>query len=192
MYYLSAVAQNFLGPENKRCDSCNNAIPKDNWEVHQMQCSQRMEREKCTELKSGEAKRIAQKPKQTARKKSSKPSRVDQSEDLDKLLAEVTLSDSTCKFSQCSKKVNLLGILCQFCQQRFCMEHSLAEVHGCGDSAKQQSRKDLQREAKQGSRTYYSLSGTKRSQLQTKLAKKLDEKSSERQSKKDTNRKEKR
>ena len=151
-----------------------------------------MEREKCTDLKLRETNKTAHQPKHTSRKRSSQTSHgVPTHEDLDKLLAEVTLADCTCKFSQCSKKVNLLGIFCQFCKKRFCMEHSLPEVHGCGDAARQQSRKDIQREAKQGGKTS-DLSGTKRSQIQAKLAKKLEEKLSARQTKTDTKKKGKR
>jgi ATP-dependent RNA/DNA helicase IGHMBP2 len=181
-----------LGPKSEICDVCRKSILQENWELHQIQCLKRMEREKCTELKIRETNTTAHQPKHTSRKRSSQTSHGDPThEDLDKLLAEVTLADSMCKFSQCSKKVNWLGIFCQFCKKRFCMEHRLPEVHGCGDSARQQSRKDLQREAKQGGKTSV-FSGTKRSQIQAKLAKKLEEKSSARQTKTDTKSKGKR
>ena len=107
----------------------------------------------------------------------------DSVEDLDALLAEVKLADSTCKFSKCSKPVSLLGVQCQFCKSRYCMEHSLAEIHGCGDAAKVKSRKDVQREeARSGSR-FYGLSGVKRTQVQFKLTKNLEKKATARQTK---------
>ena len=117
---------------------------------------------------------------------SSKVKHEDSVTELDALLAEVTLADNTCHFPQCSKHINLIGFQCKFCKTRYCMEHSLAEVHGCGDAAKLQARKDLEREARQKGSKYYGATGIRRSQLQTKLTKKLEKKSVARQGKTDT------
>ena len=126
------------------------------------------------------------KTKLSSRKKSSSKTISDPVEDLDALLAEVKLTDSTCRYSKCSKNVSLLGAQCQFCKSRFCMEHSLAEIHGCGDAAKEKARKDIQREGRHniiGSRPY-GLSGVRRSQVQMKLTKELEDKATARESKK--------
>lgn len=61
-------------------------------------------------------------------------------DDLDSLLAKVTLEDSTCAYTVCKKKVNLLGLHCQFCRQKFCMKHGIPEVHGCAEEAKKYAR----------------------------------------------------
>ena len=124
-----------------------------------------------------------------ATQRSSKLKHKDSVTELDALLAEVTLADNTCNFPQCSKHINLIGFQCKFCKTRYCMEHSLAEVHGCGDAAKLQARKDLEREAQQKGSKYYGATGIKRSQLQIKLTKKLEEKSMARQGKTDTKKK---
>lgn len=177
---------------DKPCAICGTDVPLVTWDLHHVHCAKKEERSEVEPKKSEEAAEsteTAKRPKNVARKKSSKPQKVNQLEDLDALLAEVKLADCTCKFPHCSKQVNLLGILCQFCKNRFCMEHSLAEVHGCGTAARQQSRKDLQQEAKQGGSKLYCLTGAKRSLLQTKLAQKLEEKSTSRLSKADSKRK---
>lgn len=155
-----------------------------------MQCIKITKGEQCTAVKFGPTHGTTKKSKQSLRTKS-KTRHVDPSDDLDTLLAEVALADSTCKFPQCPKKVNLLGILCQFCKKRFCMEHNLAEVHGCGDAAKGKSRGDFQREVREG-RKGYDLSGTNRSQLHAKLAKKMEDKKYARQSKTDAKKKDRR
>ena len=153
-----------------RCERCCSDIPVMNIELHQVQCLRRVEKKDL-----GNSAKAAQKPKQASRKR---VKQVAQVEDLDTLLAEMTLADSTCKYSQCSKRVNVLGILCKFCRNRFCMEHSLAEVHGCGEAAKQEARRGVQR---QGTKTRVFT----RSQLETHLARKLEEKSNARQKKRD-------
>lgn len=61
-------------------------------------------------------------------------------DDLDHLLAEVTLKHSTCGFAKCKRKVSVLGFLCQFCRKKFCTEHSIPETHGCGEEAKRHAR----------------------------------------------------
>lgn len=111
-----------------------------------------------------------------------KPSAASKSEsDIDELIAEMTEADSTCKFSRCSKSVNLLGVQCLFCKQRYCIEHSLAEVHGCGEAARLHSHRDSH-EVRRGMKSA-SMSAAKRTQLQMKLKKRLEEKTTARQSK---------
>ena len=128
------------------------------------------------------------KPKHVPKK--SKQTRTSANDDdLDTLLAEMTLTDSTCKFPKCSKSISLLSVQCRFCKDRYCMEHSLAEVHGCGDAARLQSRKDLHREVMRGGRSA-GLSSVKRSQLHVKLSKKLEEKATARQSRAESKSKE--
>ena len=61
-------------------------------------------------------------------------------EDLDSMLAEMALADSTCGHHGCKKNVNVLGFRCQFCQRRYCMSHNIPELHGCGEEAKKHAR----------------------------------------------------
>ena len=61
-------------------------------------------------------------------------------EDLDSLLAEAVRADSVCSHARCKKGVNMLGLRCQFCARRFCMQHGIPEVHGCAEEAKRHAR----------------------------------------------------
>ena len=99
-------------------------------------------------------------------------------DDLDAMLAEMTLLDSTCGFPKCKKSVNLLGLRCQFCSHRFCMEHSIPEVHGCSDAAKKHARQQ------KGPSKKKSVDPVRHAQLQKKLDKKIVDFSSGRKTKK--------
>jgi len=97
--------------------------------------------------------------------------------DLDAMLAEMTLQDSTCGFPKCKKTINLLGLRCQFCNRRFCMEHSIPEVHGCSDAAKKHAQ---QQKLKSKNK---SVDPVRHAQLQKKLDKKIVDLSSGRKTK---------
>ena len=110
---------------------------------------------------------------------SKKPSHQQSStDDLDTLLAEFTLADNTCSFPPCEKRVNLVGLSCQFCRRRHCMAHSLPEVHGCAEAAKKHSRGQLKQEMRKGA----GVSGTRRALLHRQLDKKIGEKTNARNS----------
>ena len=98
-------------------------------------------------------------------------------DDLDAMLAEMTLQDSTCGFPKCKKTINLLGLRCQFCNRRFCMEHSIPEVHGCSDAAKKHAQ---QQKLKSKNK---SVDPVRHAQLQKKLDKKIVDLSSGRKTK---------
>jgi len=36
--------------------------------------------------------------------------------------------------------VKLFGRICPFCRNMFCLSHSMAEIHGCGEAAKKSQR----------------------------------------------------
>lgn len=166
------------------CDLCGHAIPVLNWELHHMQCVKSAEdivkgRIHHTPVMTSKERMQKERPPQNICKR---PSAASKSEpDVDELIAEMTKADSTCKFPKCSKSVSLLGVQCLFCKQHYCVEHSLAEVHGCGEAARLHSRREHReiRSTKSAGAT-----GVKRSQLEMKLKKKLDEKTTARQTKK--------
>ena len=41
-----------------------------------------------------------------------------------------------------------LGVQCDHCRLRFCMNHGLPEVHGCGDAARKAARQHLVQDGK--------------------------------------------
>ena len=171
------------------CCSCGKTVPTIDLQAH------RIEYEKQHSVATGDSKRQEKntqqtrsegatckepksKPRQTKKKPTAKGHTTDTPDDLDAMLAEMTLSDSTCGFSRCKKTVNLIGLRCQFCNCRFCMEHSIPEVHGCSDSAKKHAR---QQKSKERHSKHTSLDPAKRAQLQRKLDKKITNLSSGRQ-----------
>ena len=128
---------------------------------------------------SGGATRTVTKVK---KKEASTHGRTQDANDLDAMLAEVSLADSTCSSPKCKKPVNLLSMRCQFCKLKFCMAHSIPEVHGCAEAAKRHARSQMSKESRGASRPK-PISSSKRGQLQRKLDKKIESLSSERQHK---------
>lgn len=116
-----------------KCSTCHKLVPKDNMTTHSAACS----RPKLQPTNHPQPSKVGAK---TKKKKAKKVEGEAVPDDLDSLLAEVTLADSTCGHAGCRKRANLLGLWCQFCRRRFCMEHGIPEVHGCADEAKKHAR----------------------------------------------------
>ena len=156
------------------CHICGASVPSENLELHTVQC-ERASRKSVTSDSRGvtsKAKAQPSKPKsKTAKKSSGKSKDVD---DLDSLLAEVSLSDSMCHFPKCKKSVGLIGARCSFCGFRFCMGHSIPEVHGCSAAAKRHARQALSKEAGHGAKARH-LDADRRAQLQKKLGRKIED-----------------
>lgn len=98
-------------------------------------------------------------------------------EDLDALLAEVALIDSACAYTKCRKSVKLISVNCTFCCKRFCIEHSLPEVHGCGEDARRNARANS-RSKPSGGGIPVDKSSSDRTKLRKKLHDKLEKVSS--------------
>lgn len=119
----------------------------------------------------------SRKPKKTSKKKE-KRSGKEKEEDFDTLIAQAVKENMTCFFGGCKTYTTVLGQYCSFCRKTFCLTHHIAEVHGCGDLAKREARKQIARDGK-----LFSGSGVpskkpdpvKRAHLQRKLDKKLTE-----------------
>jgi len=80
-----------------------------------------------------------QEPKKEVKKKDKKKKEeevIDEDAFLDSLIAQ----NKKCFFLingkiACPGNVEVLGMICKFCERKFCTKHILAEVHGCGDKA---------------------------------------------------------
>ena len=66
-------------------------------------------------------------------------------DDFDDLLEMFQKSNNVCNYQGCKVLVQTLGQNCEFCRNRFCLRHSLAETHGCGDEAKTQARAHIRK-----------------------------------------------
>ncbi|XP_065367575.1 DNA-binding protein SMUBP-2 [Calliphora vicina] len=62
---------------------------------------------------------------------------------LDDVLTAVKDVDNLCDFGRCKTKTSLMGQNCDYCHKRFCFKHGLPEVHGCGEAAKKNERKQF-------------------------------------------------
>ncbi len=74
------------------------------------------------------------------------PIETAQTDDFDELLDMFKKSNDECGFKGCKTLTKTLGQNCDFCRNRFCLKHSLAEVHGCGDEAKKQARAHIRKD----------------------------------------------
>lgn len=164
-----------------RCIHCMHDIPLNNLNLHESHCVHGNKRD-VSDSASTKA------TKKTARTQKSKPcSQVRQTatvlqkladDDFDTLIATVTALDSKCSFKKCKTLTNTLGRNCMHCSRRFCLQHLLPEVHGCGDAARIHAHQTTVREG-----VLYQGSGVpskkpsheRRAQLEHKLNKKLGE-----------------
>jgi predicted nucleic acid binding AN1-type Zn finger protein len=64
-----------------------------------------------------------------------KPRKKQESEDFDSVIAEFQEKDKRCSWTNCRIAVDLVGLTCVHCKQRFCISHGLPEMHGCGVAA---------------------------------------------------------
>ncbi|XP_064609271.1 DNA-binding protein SMUBP-2-like [Liolophura sinensis] len=130
------------------------------------------------------------KPKSAVKKKNnSSKSAIDQvdPDDFEALLAAATEQNSKCTFRKCKSLTTTLGQTCEFCLQRFCLNHHMPEVHGCGNEAKSKARHVIIKEGilHRGSGFKETkLDPEKKAQLQRKLDKKLGDMSENRRAKK--------
>lgn len=155
-------------------DKANNnsaKVPEESAKVTQ-QCSSDLSRKE----KKKDSKPKVKVPSQV-RETSKALCRID-NDDFDALLAAATAVDWKCNFKKCKTKTGTLGGNCSFCGCRFCLEHMLPELHGCGEAARVHARQNLRHEANlcHGGRPLPRHGPAERSaQLQRKLNKKLDE-----------------
>ena len=92
-------------------------------------------------------------------------------DDEDALLDALVASVGKCSAARCTKSTTTTGATCKLCRLRFCYEHGMPEVHGCGDAARGAARA-----AWLANGGGAGPSPTKnREGLEARLAKKLDE-----------------
>lgn len=124
------------------CKYCSKFILLSNFQMHELHCS-KMNRPQIKEPKL-ESEKV--KSATSTKKPESKIKQVDfskASNDFDELIEMSEKLNNICNFDKCKVKIQILGQTCEFCRHRFCLQHSLAEVHGCGDAAKQSARSHI-------------------------------------------------
>ena len=79
-----------------------------------------------------------------------------------------------CSQAGCSKLVATVGTVCKLCHLAFCYTHGQAEVHGCGEAARQAAR-GAWLKGHGGAPGAPALRGWKRTAVKGQLHKKLEE-----------------
>ena len=87
-------------------------------------------------------KHAASKPKKHT-KKSKRGTTSTDGEDFEELISETVKLNSTCSYGQCKASVKLIRQNCVYCGKHFCLSHHLAEVHGCGEMARNTARRQV-------------------------------------------------
>ncbi|XP_070198061.1 DNA-binding protein SMUBP-2-like isoform X2 [Littorina saxatilis] len=166
------------------CRLCGRDVIPANLQLHEAHCGRREHQPAAPASASGAA---GGPKKEKKEKKKKPPSQVHQAaqvlgkvadDDFDALIATVKAMDSKCSYKKCKTLTNTLGRNCVHCMRRFCLQHLMPEIHGCGDAAKIHARQTISRE-----RVLHPGSGVpnkkpapdKRAQMERKLNKKLDE-----------------
>lgn len=115
-----------------QCSHCQKHILKLSFMMHEMHCA-KINR---TEAKAPVVEQVKAKgEKKKPAKVSAAPSKVKknpietaQTNDFDELLDMFKKSNDECSFKGCKTLTKTLGQNCDFCPNRFCLKHSLAEV----------------------------------------------------------------
>lgn len=183
------------------CKHCSKDVIRANFSLHEIHCA-RMQKEASQNAKSAKNRKDSAKnrPEDIKKPQSGKKNAKTNAEkeviaklqnvdpdDFDALIASTKELDSKCNFTKCKVKTMVLGHTCEFCQRRFCLNHSMPEVHGCGDEVRAQARATIIKEG-----VLYRGSGVpsklpdpkKKALLQKKMDKKLTDMEAERQRKK--------
>ncbi|GMF31750.1 unnamed protein product [Phytophthora lilii] len=105
-------------------------------------------------------------------------------EDELEFLTRQASKSTNCAFqssSRCKKSTSMLGSVCKFCKLKFCYDHALPEVHGCGDAVRKSERTAFQQLMTRSNETpQKKLTGDKRKLLKKKLEEKVSAKTASR------------
>jgi len=124
----------------EHCSTCGRNVPVANLTTHRAHCGH--------SHTSSSSSSCVTSSKATPKKKSRKQAKSEAvEEDLDALLAEMSVSDTACGLAGCRRKPSLIGQRCSLCRRLFCVEHSIPEVHGCGKAAKERARRQHKKSA---------------------------------------------
>lgn len=142
--------------------------------VHVMMCLPSALKKEVVELSYAPLKPSSTPLKPKKKKKPKKMPKEDVSED--QILDEMLSKKNICHFTKCKKSVKLVGMVCQYCNYRFCIEHGSGLFHGCSNASKK-AAKEKWRSDCDGS---VPLKDWKRNYLKTQLGKKISDQTQER------------
>lgn len=116
----------------------------------------------------------------TVKKKENKIEKANADASFDELLEAARQQDNICNAQRCKVKITILGQTCSYCNRRYCLEHSMPEVHGCGDRARREIRQTHLASSQTASA---SVPERKRPYLERKLQEKITSKENQRKKK---------
>ena len=122
------------------CDLCLKLVPKSNFELHRLRCGRHSSLS--VQAASGTTTK-QQRPKSAKTTKQAKDLLGEASDDdFDELINLATKMNNVCNLKGCKTKIHVLGQDCDFCGNRFCLSHHMAEIHGCGDAVRAKAKKN--------------------------------------------------
>ncbi|XP_071796119.1 DNA-binding protein SMUBP-2-like [Asterias amurensis] len=123
-----------------KCKFCKKKLPAGNVFLHEIHCEKVTEdKQRLKDASAGAKKKMDKSKQRNLLEKTTE-------EDFDALIAIAIKSDTRCNYVKCKEKISLTGILCQFCNRRYCFGHNMPEVHGCTEMARAHARKVVHRE----------------------------------------------
>lgn len=162
------------------CPDCGNNVPAQNMQLHELWCQSKAvsSDEDVKVTKPANQKKEGRSRKKRSKKQSNQTETKVLDGDDDEVLEAAIKENKRCAFKGCKKPVVTFNMWCSYCNSKFCSEHFLAEVHGCGDAAKASARRTINREGR-----LYPGSGVpdkkpnalQRNQLKRKLDSKLNQ-----------------
>jgi len=152
---VSKVEETAPPASHINCSNCKKNVPKLNFELHQVRCATQLLKEQQDKAEvdyfnSLQSQADLESSRSKKNKKKKKPQQKENTggseEDFDNLCEQFQSLDKVCNFTRCKTLVSTLGVTCTFCRIRFCLTHSMAEVHGCGEDARSSARRQVARE----------------------------------------------
>ncbi|CAF3385123.1 unnamed protein product [Rotaria socialis] len=185
------VESPILDPVNL-CRYCHKEIPPQNIQLHEIYCqrvnplsSVTISTNETSGAESSSTLNVAPVRPKNVKKKENKLASMNADASIDDLLEVARQQDNICNAQRCKVKITLLGQLCSYCNRRYCFEHSMPEVHGCGH----QARKDIRQthiSTHSNLKPVYensSINKEKRPYLERKLQDKINSKEGQRKKK---------
>lgn len=169
---IALLKETTKAEETSLCHYCQKNIPVANKTLHELHCSRqsrpstapaanggsshfdsgggkgarkkdKMRKQDCQPVKE---KKEKVKPKVSQVQKASEVLSKIPDDDFDALISTITALDGKCAFRKCKTLTTTLGRQCNLCDRRFCLAHLTPEIHGCGQAAKDQARRNISRE----------------------------------------------
>uniref|UniRef100_A0A8C5WH06 DNA-binding protein SMUBP-2 n=1 Tax=Leptobrachium leishanense TaxID=445787 RepID=A0A8C5WH06_9ANUR len=174
------------GNEMKCSGGSSNAAMKA-LHMERLQREQKNAEERTCRKQEASVQKAGEKKKAESKSKLDPVPADDAGDSFDALIAAAVKADNTCGFAKCKASVVMMGDFCIHCNKRYCLNHHIPEVHGCGERAKTNARMRISREgvlyAGSGQKDH-SMDPTKKAHLHRKLDKKINDLTNQRKIKK--------